>query len=298
MLSEGRRTAGRRPGADAPARDADRLLLALEAEIARCESAVVAFSAGVDSTLVLAVAVRVLGDRVLAVTGLSPSVAPEEAAEAGQLARALGARLQFRSTDEMSDPDYVRNAPDRCFHCKTTLYAVCRAVAAEHGFAALLNGTNADDVGDWRPGLRAADDAEVRSPLLACGLGKRDVRTVARRLRLPNADKPALACLASRLPYGTSVTKERLAAVHGVERHLRGRGFDVVRARHHGELVRLEVEPDAVAALLALNGDAALDEAVRAAGFRGYAVEADGYRSGRLNDELPARAGAGRGAPP
>jgi uncharacterized protein len=290
--------AERTPAGPARGRAAPAALAAREAEIATCGSAVVAFSAGVDSTLVLAVAVRVLGARALAVMGLSPSVAPEEADDARRLAEALGARLLLRSTDELSDPDYVRNAPDRCFHCKTGLYAACRLVAAEHGLAAVLNGTNADDVGDWRPGLRAADDADVRSPLLACGLDKQDVRALARHLALPNWDKPALACLASRLPYGTAVTRERLAAVHHVERHLRERGFPVVRARHHGDQVRLEVQPVRVATLLALRGDEALEEAVRVAGFRTYAVEPEGYRSGRLNDDLAPRERPPRSASP
>ncbi|MHC5210165.1 MAG: ATP-dependent sacrificial sulfur transferase LarE [Planctomycetota bacterium] len=282
---------------DRRAQPPERMLAALEAEVAACGSAVVAFSAGVDSTLVLAVAVRVLGRRALAVTGLSPSVAPEEAAEARQLADALGARLEVRSTDEMSDPDYVRNASDRCFHCKTGLYAVCREVAREQGLAAVLNGTNADDLGDWRPGLRAADEAEVRSPLLACGLGKQDVRALARHLDLPNWNKPALACLASRLPYGTAVTPERLFAVHRVERHLRDRGFGVVRARHHGEQVRLEVAPPDVPALRALRDDEALQAAVRAAGFLSFTVEPEGYRTGRLNDGLGPRPESARSAP-
>jgi uncharacterized protein len=272
-------------------------LQSLQAEIARCGPSVVAFSAGVDSTLVLAVAVRVLGGRVLAVTGSSASLAPEEAADARRLAGSVGARLLVRSTGEMSDPDYVRNGPDRCFHCKTGLYAVCREVAAEHGLAAILNGTNADDVSDWRPGLLAAEDADVRSPLLACGLGKADVRALARHLGLPNWDKPALACLASRLPYGTAVTPGRLAAVHRVERHLRERGFRQVRARHHGEVVRLEVEPGRVADLVALREDAALSAAVHEAGFRAFTVEPDGYRSGRLNDALRARDDASPVAP-
>lgn len=298
MLSGHGASAGRRRAPDgAGASREPQALQALEAEIARCGPSVVAFSAGVDSTLVLAVAVRVLGEGVLAVTGASASLAPEEAADARRLAGDLGARLLVRSTGELSDPDYVRNGPDRCFHCKSGLYAACREVAGEHGLTAILNGTNADDVRDWRPGLRAAEDAAVRSPLLACGLGKRDVRALARRLGLPNWDKPALACLASRLPYGTTVTPARLAAVHRVERHVRERGFRQVRARHHGEVVRLEVEPERVADLLALREDATLQAAVRGAGFRAFTVEPDGYRSGRLNDALRAPDGAPRGGP-
>jgi uncharacterized protein len=267
------------------------LLDAVAERIAEAGPSVVAFSAGVDSTVVLSVAQRVLGDGALAVTGLSPSVAPAEADDAARIAAALGATLLFRPTTEMDNPDYVANGPDRCFHCKTDLYGVCREVARERGLRSILNGTNADDVGDWRPGLRAADDAGVRSPLLEAGLAKADVRALARHLDLPNWDKPALACLASRLPYGTAVTAERLAAVDRVERHLRTRGFIQVRARHHGADVRLEVEPERVAELSSLRRDQRLLETVRAAGFDRFTVEPDGYRSGRLNDDL---AGDGR----
>ncbi|HZL99737.1 MAG TPA: ATP-dependent sacrificial sulfur transferase LarE, partial [Planctomycetota bacterium] len=190
----------------------------LRAEIARHGSAVVAFSGGVDSSVVLAVAVEQLGPRALGVTSVSPSVAPDEAAEARRVAGFLGVELRLVETHELDDAAYVANAPDRCFHCKRGLYALCRRVADERGLAALLNGTNADDPGDWRPGLRAAEQAGVQSPLLACGLGKPRVRAVAALLGLPNRDRPATACLASRLPYGTAVTAGRLAAVAAVER--------------------------------------------------------------------------------
>ncbi len=262
------------------------LVKALCAEIAACRSAVVAFSGGIDSTVVLKLAADVLGERALGVSGLSPAVAPAEAAEAERLGHQLGARLLFAETAELRRPGYVANGPDRCFHCKTELYAVCRAIADEHGLACILNGTNADDVGDWRPGLAAATEARVRSPLLACGMTKREVRAVAAHLGLPNWDKPALACLASRLPYGTRVTSERLAAVDAVERHLLGLGFRQVRARHHGDLVRLEVEPERVADLVALGAVGALDGPTRDAGFLHWSIEAEGFRSGRLNDTL------------
>jgi len=168
-------------------------------------------------------------------------------------------------------------------------------VAEARGLRWILNGTNADDLADWRPGLRAADDAGVRSPLLEAGLRKSEVRAVAQALGLPNWDKPAQPCLASRLPYGTPVTRERLAAVEAVEQHLRARGFAQVRARHHGPEVRLEVEPARVPELTALAGDDALLSAVRAAGFAHLAIQPDGLRSGRLNDQLPSRTPPGTG---
>jgi len=258
----------------------------LRAEIGRHASAVVAFSGGVDSSVVLAVAVEQLGARALGVTSLSPSVAPDESAEARRVAAWLGVELCFVETGELRDEAYAANAPDRCFHCKRGLYEVCRRVADERGLAAVLNGTNADDLSDWRPGLAAASAAGVHSPLLACGLDKAAVRAIAAELGLPNWDRPATACLASRLPYGTRVTAERLAAVAAVEGHLLALGFRQVRARHLGARVSLEVEPHRVTELAALAREPALLAAVRAAGFQEAEVAVEGYRSGRMNAGL------------
>lgn len=263
--------------------DAASWIDALRANVARHESALVAFSGGVDSSVVLKIASEVLGTAALGVMGRSPSVPPSELADARRLAAEMGARLRVVDTDEMSDPNYVANPNNRCFHCKTELYSVCRRVAAAEGFGVLLNGTNADDPGDHRPGLIAADDAGVASPLLECGLGKQAVRDVARALGLPNWDKPALACLASRLPHGTPVTSSRLAAVDLVEQHLRGLGFRDVRARHLGERALLEVERPRVAELQELLARGALTDILDRAGFVAVDVAADGFRSGRLN---------------
>lgn len=269
--------------------DLDARLDAVRELIASLESVAVAFSGGVDSTLVLALAAEVLGERAVAVTGISPSVAPAEAARAEELAHELGVRLVCAATSEFDNPDYVANPPDRCFHCKTELYAVCRRAADALGMTHLLSGANADDLGDWRPGLVAAREAGVRAPLLECGLTKAHVRAAARRMGLSNWDKPALACLASRLPYGTTVTPDRLAAVDRVEAHLRSLGFRQVRARHHGVEVRLEVETARVEELMRLQSDPHLLDAIRAAGFERLAVEPGGYRQGRLNDALESR---------
>ncbi|GJM20948.1 MAG: TIGR00268 family protein [Planctomycetota bacterium] len=259
------------------------LIDALHANIARHDSALVAFSAGIDSTLVLKLAHDVLGDRALGVIGRSPSVPPLELEHAHTLAQEIGARLRVVDTHEMSDPNYASNPNDRCFFCKQELYDVCHQVAAEERVSTILNGTNADDPGDWRPGLRAADLAEVASPLLECGLHKQEVRDVARALGLSNWNKPALACLASRLPHGTQVTPERLQAVDQVEQLLRAKGFRDVRARHLGRTVSLEVDVARTQELRALLDAGALAEVLAQTGFQEAQVAADGYKTGRLN---------------
>jgi len=271
---------------------------ALRRNVASHTSAAVAFSAGVDSTLVLKIAVDVLGERALAVTGDSPSVASAELRDARELAHRLGARLHLAKTHELDDPAYAANPSNRCFHCKTELYAVCRRVADDHGLAAILDGTNADDGGEWRPGLAAGELAGVHSPLRDCGLTKDDVRLVARHLGLPNWNKPALACLASRLPYGTRVTAERLSAVDAVEQQLRAMGFRDVRARHHGDAVHLEVDPERVDELERRVDEPALVEIVRRAGFLQRVVTRGGYRRGRLNDDLASSSASADGALP
>ena len=276
--------------------DVTRLIDALQRNVAAYESAAVAFSGGVDSTLVLKIASDVLGDRVLAVTGDSASVAPAELAHAQELAAELGVRLRLAPTYELDVPAYAANPDNRCFHCKTELYGVCRQVADAEGLAVILDGTNGDDGSEWRPGLAAGDQAGVRAPLRECGLSKQDVRKVARQLGLSNWDKPALACLASRLPYGTRVTAERLAAVDTVEQHLRSMGFVDVRARHHGLAVHLEVDPARVHELQRRENDSALLSVVSDAGFQHMVITPEGYRRGRLNDDLSPPPTGPRGA--
>jgi len=261
----------------------DASLQTLREHMASLGSAVVAFSAGVDSTLVLAVAVEQLGPRAVAVFGVSPSVPRDERTEARTLAAHLGARLIERSTHELADPSYAANDSQRCRHCKWELYGVCRQVADELGLAAVLDGTQADDLSDTRPGLLAGRERGVHSPLAACGLDKHDVRRLARLLELPNWDKPAMACLASRLPTGTPVTAARLAAVDGVERALRRLGFRQVRARHLGREVLLQVESERVGELLAQHDDPGLARAVTQAGFESARIDPDGYRRGSLH---------------
>jgi uncharacterized protein len=256
-------------------------LVQLERRVARLGSAVVAFSGGVDSSLVAALAARALGDRALAVTAVSPAVAAGELAGARRVAAAIGIRHETIATDELARAGYRRNAPDRCYFCKTELYEALAALAARRGYAALLSGANADDAGDWRPGLRAAAEHGVRHPLLEAGVGKAQVRELARRLGIPSADKPATPCLASRIPYGTAVEPETLARIDRAERAVRALGFPVLRVRHHGILGRLEVAAEDLERALAREPE--LVAAVRAAGYAHAVVDREPFRSGRLN---------------
>jgi uncharacterized protein len=244
----------------------------------------VAFSGGVDSSVVAAVAARALGPRALAVTAVSPSVAEGELDGARRVADAIGIAHETIATDELAREGYRRNAPDRCYFCKTELYESLAALAEQRGYAALLSGANADDAGDWRPGLRAAAEHGVRHPLLEAGAGKDAVRALARRLALPSADKPATPCLASRIPYGTAVEPETLAQIDRAERAVRALGFRELRVRHHGILGRVEIAAADLDRALASENE--LTAAVRAAGYRHAVVDREPFRSGRLNTGL------------
>ncbi len=248
-------------------------------------SAVVAFSAGVDSTCVLALAVRVLGcERVVAAVGVSPSLPERELAEARELAGRLGVELVEVATCEMEDPRYVRNGPDRCFWCKTELFTRLTELAHSRGLAAVLCGNNADDAGDYRPGLEAGRKLGVRSPLMDAGLTKADVREVLRLLGLETWRKPAMACLASRLPYETAVTPERLGRVERAESALRDLGFPACRVRDHGPVARIEVPPGRMDDLLAARQRVV--DALKQAGYAYVAMDLAGYRTGSMNEVL------------
>jgi len=261
---------------------------ALRALIQELGEVVVAYSGGVDSACLLKVAHEELGERAVGLTALSPSLAPWELEEARALAQQMGVRLIEVETHELSRPGYRANAGDRCYHCKAELFDVASLTLKARALQGVLcYGAITDDLGDVRPGMSAAQDRGVRAPLLEAGLGKAEVRALAQRLGLSVWDKPAAACLSSRFPFGTEVTAERLDQVGRCEARVIALGLQIVRARYHGELVRLEFGSEELSALFA---DPSLrrrvTEACKGAGFTFVSIDLDGYRSGSAHEAL------------
>ena len=260
----------------------------LEARIGSLGSCVVAFSGGVDSSLVAALAVRALGARALAVTAVSPALATGELDGARDVARAIGIRHETITTAELEREGYRANGRDRCYHCKTELYDQLVAVAERRGFAAVLSGANADDMGDWRPGLTAAAEHGVLHPLLEAGVGKEEVRQLARELGVPSAEKPASPCLASRIPYGTAVDPVVLAQIDRAEVAVKALGYPVLRVRHYGALGRVELEADDLGALTSDRREEIVT-AVLGAGYADVEIADVPFRSGSLNASFTKR---------
>jgi uncharacterized protein len=262
--------------------DKERLL---ESILRAAESVVLGYSGGVDSTLLLRKALDVLGPaNVLAVTAASATYDAEEVDEALRLAAWLGAPHERLRSTELEDEGFLLNPPERCYYCKSDLYGDLVALASARGFRSVIDGSHAEDALDFRPGLRALDERGVLSPLKEAGFTKADIRELSRRLELPTADKPANACLASRFPYGESITAEKLGRVGRAERIVREAGFDVVRVRHHGDVARIEVPPADRARLLAAADE--LVPRIKALGYVWVACDLEGYRSGSMNEAL------------
>jgi uncharacterized protein len=260
---------------------------ALHAWFAPLGDVVVAYSGGTDSTLVAAVSARALGSRSVAVTAVSPSLAPGELEQARSVAERLGIRHRTVRTRETARPEYLANGVDRCYHCKTELYDVLGGIAREAGGATVVSGANVDDLGDFRPGLRAAEEHGVRHPLVEVGLSKADVREAARALGVPTWDKPASACLSSRIAFGVRITVEELSKVGRAERVLKDLGFAQCRVRVHGDLVRIEVQQ---ADLSRMAEPGVRDRVVRTIlglGYRYVTLDLEGFRSGSMNPERP-----------
>lgn len=250
------------------------------------DGALIAFSGGVDSSLLAAAAKDALGERVRLVTARSPTYAADESAQAAALAAALGLPQRYLDTNELDDPAFARNEPDRCYHCKRALFARLRDMARAEGLAEVLDGFNRDDNSDFRPGRRAARELGVRSPLEEAGLGKTDVRELARLRGLPNWDAPARACLASRIPYGEPVTRARLKRIEKAETGLAALGLGQLRVRDHGRLARVEVAPAALERAFRPEVRKAIVDACRLAGYTWVALDLEGYRTGSLNEAL------------
>jgi uncharacterized protein len=250
-------------------------------------SVVVAFSGGVDSALLLQVAVQTLGrENVLAVTGRSPSIPSAELETAAGLAAEVGARHEFVDTQEFEDENYLSNPAERCYFCKTELYTLLTKLAARRGLSAVVSGANADDLGDFRPGLKAADEHTIHSPLAECDITKPELREIAAELGLSVRDKPASPCLSSRVQYGERITPEKLRRIDAAEVFLREHGFRECRVRHHHNLARIEVPPEQIARFADAEFRAAVEKKLRELGYQYVTLDLRGFRSGSLNEVL------------
>jgi len=250
-------------------------------------SVAIAYSGGVDSTFLLRVARSVLGGKAIGVLAFSESLDRNEFEDAKETAASMGVPVTVLETHEYDNPEYRRNDGSRCYHCKSELFGAVKKYALSAGIPYVLDGSNADDVSDYRPGLRARDERNVRSPLLEAGLDKAEIRRFSQALGLSTWDKPAAPCLSSRIPYGSRITEEKLRQVEAAERGLRDLGFRICRLRHHDQVARIEVPAEDLPRLLDPQTRSRVLEVVKGAGFLFVALDLEGFRSGSLNAALP-----------
>ena len=257
--------------------------------LSKMDRVIIAYSGGVDSAFLAAVANEVLGNNALSVTAVSPSLAPSELEEAQSLAQDLGLNYRTINTNEIEREDYSANNPDRCFFCKDELYSHLIKFSGEENYNFVVNGTNVDDLGDYRPGLDAATQYGVRSPLVEANLEKKDIRVLSREMGLPTWDKPAQACLSSRIPYGTMVTVEALTTIAKAEKYLREKGFKQLRVRHHENIARIEISADDFDVLTSEPLRTEIPRYFKSLGYSYVTLDLEGFRSGSLNEILNSK---------
>ena len=251
---------------------------------------VVAFSGGVDSTVLLKLALEALGkEKVLAVTAFSPTYPKKEVEEAKKMSELLGAEHLIIQTKELENPSFSQNPPDRCYHCKRELFAELKKIGEERGLPCVVDGSNADDLKDYRPGRKAAEEMGIRSPLAEAGLSKEEIRKIAKTYSLPNWNKPSFACLASRIPYGIAITQKRLKKIEKGEEFLVSLGLKTVRLRDHGNIARLEIDPEDLKKIIQPEIREAIVKKLKELGFLYISLDLEGYKSGSLNKMLPKK---------